>query len=136
MKHILAVVAAVGLLISFWPAGATVVVPPSPVHPVSVTMRTATKTDKQRVSSFYAVMADVLERDPSAAKTVGQFTDLHALSLDRAFKGTDLPGKYLGLDKAINDALTAAVGSADVPLTPDKHQALVQALKEVASAAR
>ena len=136
MKHLFALVALVGLVISFWPAGATVVVPPTPKSPVSHTLMNATVKDRQRVSAFYAAMGDVLERDPGAVKTVGQFTDLHAKSLDLAFKGTDLPGKYLGLDKAINDALTAAVGSADVPLTPEKSQALVQALKEVASAAR
>jgi hypothetical protein len=78
----------------------------------------------------------VVEREASVAPTVGGFRELHGRSLDRAFKGTDLPGKYPGLDVAINDLLVTAVGTDDVPLPPAKRQALVQALKGVANAAR
>ena len=135
MKHVFAAVALLGLIVSFWPA-LPAPAPAKPASPVAVTLANATPADRQRVSAFYSALADVLQRDPTSARTVGQFADLHARSLDRAFKGTDLPGKYPGLDKAINDATTAAVGAADVPLTPEKSAALVQALKEVASAAR
>jgi len=137
MKHVLALAVLVGLVFSFWPASAPVVVtPPKPKSPVAVCLQNATPADRSRVYSFYAALADVLKRNPSAASTVGKFTELHGKSLDNAFKGTDLPGKYMGLDKAINDVLTAAIGTADVALTPERSAALVQALGEVANAAR
>jgi hypothetical protein len=88
------------------------------------------------VAAFYSALADVVERDATTISTVGGFRELHAKSLDLAFKGTDLPGKYPGLDTAINAQLAEAVGTDDVPLPPAKRAALVQALKGVASAAR
>jgi len=134
-KHIFAVIALVGLVISFWPERLALPTPP-PKGPVGQTLLNATSTDKSRVSAYYSSLADVIERDPAAVKTVGQFGTLHGKSLDLAFKGTDLPGKYLGLDRAIDGVLTAAVGREDIPLTPEKVTLLVQALKEVANDAR
>ena len=137
MKHILAAVVAVALVWSFMPAkGPTpsVVVPPT--SPVTAALSPASRQDKARVAAFYSSLADVVERDATAISTVGVFRELHSKSLDLAFKGTDLPGKYPGLDLAINDQLVAAVGKDDVPLPPAKRSALVQALKGVASAAR
>ena len=136
MKHILAVVVAAGLVWAFLPTkGVTpVVVPPS--SPVTAALSPASRQDKARVAAFYSAMADVVERDAKLVPTVGSFRELHARSLDAAFKGTDLPGKYPGLDVAINDKLKAAVGTDDVPLPPAKHQSLVQALKDVATDAR
>lgn len=137
MKHILAIVAAVGLVLAFLPANQSprpVVV--TPQSGVSSAMQRATKQDRERVSAFYSALSDVVERDGGAINTVGEFRTLHAKSLDLAFKGTDLPGKYTGLDLAINDHLVAAVGTGDVPLQPARRSALVQALKDVANAAR
>lgn len=139
MKHVLAAVVAIALVWAFAPSR-TVVPPAPPIAPVqgqvAVALKDATKQDKARVSAFYFALADVSERDPSLVKTVGDFRALHAKSLDRAFAGTDLPGKYPGLDVAINDQLVAAVGKDDVPLPPAKQQSLIQALKGVANAAR
>lgn len=137
MKHLFALVAAVALVWAFMPQGGSVtpvVVPPK--SPVTAALSPATKQDKARVAAFYSALADVVEREPKVVPTVGEFTTLHAKSLDLAFKGTDLPGKYPGLDVAINDKLVAAVGTDDVPLPPAKLQALVQALKDVATDAR
>jgi hypothetical protein len=134
MKHIFAVVAALALAWSFYTPSQ--VTPPAPKNPVTAALSPASKQDKARVAAFYSAFADVMEREPEVSKTVGSFRELHARSLDRAFKGTDLPGKYPGLDVAINDLLVAAVGKDDVPLPPAKRQTLVQALKDVANAAR
>lgn len=147
MKHIFAIIAAVALVWAFLPAPNPLPEPqpapqptPTPVvvptSPVTAALLPATKQDKARVAAFYSAMADVVERDPKLVKTVGNFRELHARSLDAAFKGTDLPGKYPGLDLAINDRLKAAVGTDDVPLPPAKQQLLVQALKDVANDAR
>jgi len=134
MKHILAVLVAASLVWSFYTPSP--VTPPAPKSPVTQALSPATSQDKARVAGFYAALADVVERDDKTVSTVGVFRELHGRSLDLAFKGTDLPGKYPGLDVAINDLLVAAVGKDDVPLPPAKRQSLVQALKDVANAAR
>lgn len=138
MKHILAVIVGIALVWAFSPTKGTDTVPVvvAPKSPVTAALSPASRQDKARVAAFYSAMADVVERDKSVVPTVGDFRTLHARSLDLAFKGTDLPGKYPGLDVAINSLLVAAVGTDDVPLPPAKREALVQALKEVANGAR
>ena len=136
MKHIMAAVVAVALIWAFMPSKGTTPVVVAPTSPVTAALSPASRQDKARVAAFYSAMADVVEREPSLATTVGGFRELHARSLDRAFKGTDLPGKYPGLDLAIDGKLVAAVGKDDVPLPPAKRQSLIQALKDVATDAR
>jgi hypothetical protein len=136
MKHILAAIVAVALVWAFLPSKGTTPVVVSPTTPVTAALSPASRQDKARVAAFYSALADVVERDAKLTPTVGSFRELHARSLDAAFKGTDLPGKYPGLDVAINDRLVAVVGTNDVPLPPAKHQSLVQALKDVANDAR
>jgi hypothetical protein len=134
MKHILAVLVAASLVWSFYTPSP--VNPPAPPSPLTQALSPANKQDKARVAGYYSALADVVERDDKTVNTVGVFRDLHGKSLDLAFKGTDLPGKYPGLDTAINDLVVAAVGRDDVPLPPAKRQALVQALKDIANASR
>lgn len=136
MKHIMAAVVAVALIWAFYPAAGTTPVVVAPKSPVTAALSPASRQDKARVAAFYSALADVVERDQTVITTVGEFRELQARSLDLAFKGTDLPGKYPGLDVAINDQLVAAVGREDVPLPAAKRQSLVQALKDVANAAR
>lgn len=135
MKHILALAVAAALVWAFYPdQGVAPVV--TPASPVTAALSPASKQDKARVAAFYSALADVVERETSTAATVGDFRELHARSLDRAFKGTDLPGKYPGLDAAIDQKLVAVVGTDDVPLPPARRSALIQALKDVATDAR
>lgn len=136
VKHILAAVVAAALLWAFVPSKGTTPVVVSPTSPVTAALSPASRQDKARVAAFYSAMADVVEREQTLATTVGGFRELHSRSLDRAFKGTDLPGKYPGLDLAIDQKLAAAVGKDDVPLPPAKRQSLIQALKDVATDAR
>jgi hypothetical protein len=135
MKHILALVVAVALAWSF-SQGNIPTPAPKPISPVAQVLASAPKEDRARVAGFYSALADVVERDDKTVNTVGVFRELHGKSLDLAFKGTDLPGKYPGLDTAINDLVVASVGRDDVPLPPAKRQALVQALKDIANASR
>ena len=136
MKHIFALVAGLALVWAFFPQRGVTPVVVAPASPVTAALSPASRQDTARVAAFYSAMADVVERETSLATTVGGFRELHARSLDRAFKGTDLPGKYPGLDAAIDQKLAAAVGKDDVPLPPAKRQSLIQALKDVATDAR
>ena len=134
MKHLLALVVAVGLVVAFLPQVSDHV---DNATPVGAALRKASKADKARVSSFYDSLADVVSRS-QAITTMEGFRRVHAASLDEAFKGTDLPGKYSGLDVAIDDELVAAVGRENTGLDGEtgKRAALVKALQKVAADAR
>ncbi|NDC35719.1 MAG: hypothetical protein EBZ51_10180 [Synechococcaceae bacterium WB9_2_112] len=121
--------AAIGVV--FRPAAA-----PTQLPPVAVAMRPASKSDREMVYQFYRALADVVERDDKYVTTVGKFRDIHSASLDLAFEKTDLKGKYVGLDVAINDTLVNAIGLENVALAPEKRSALVKALRGIADAAR
>lgn len=138
MKHILAVIVGIALVWAFSPTKGTDTVPVvvAPKSPVTAALSPASRQDKARVAAFYSAMADVVERDKSVVPTVGDFRTLHARSLDLAFKGTDLPGKYRGLDVAINATLVDAIGTDNTGLSEEKRAALVAALQKVAADAR
>ena len=135
-KHLIALVSVVLLVVAFLPQPARPVVPVAPASQVTKCLKDATKQDKARVAAYYAALADVVARDASVITTTGLFRSVHANSLDLAFKGTDLPGKYPGLDVAIDEKLKAAIGLDNVGLVDDKRAALVAALKGVAEDAR
>lgn len=134
LKHVFAIVAAVLMVVAFIPPRTDV--PVDTPSKVTVVLKAASKEDKARVRAFYAAMADVVERDSGIITTVGKWRQANANALDLAFKGTDLPGKYVGLDAAIDQRLVDAIGKEDVALSADKRRALVVALKEISDAAR
>lgn len=135
-KHLLAVLAVGLLVVAFLPHSASPVAPVAPASPVAKCLKDASKQDKARVAAYYSALADVVKRDASVITTTGLFRSVHANSLDLAFKGTDLPGKYKGLDVAIDEKLKAAIGLENVGLVDEKRAALVAALEGVAEDAR
>lgn len=140
MKHALACLTLVGLLWAFMPEGKKPIAPPvvpAVSSPVAKALQSATKVDRSRVASYYDALADVVSRS-KAITTVEGFRRVHAASLDEAFKGTDLPGKYQGLDVAIEEQLVAAIGKDNTGLDGEtgKRAALVKALQKVAADAR
>lgn len=135
-KHVLAMVAAVLLVVAFIPDARKPVPQPQETSRVEDALRPASKLDRARVRAFYSAMADVVGRDTAVIKTVGVWRSVNANALDLAFKGTDLPGKYVGLDRAIDERLIVAIGKDDAALTDDKRKALVAALQEISDAAK
>ena len=135
-KHVLAIVAAALLVMAFLPDVRTPIHEPQETSRVKEVLRTANKLDRARVRAFYSAMADVVGRDTSVIKTVGVWRSVNANALDLAFKGTDLPGKYAGLDTAIDERLISAIGKEDASLTDDKRKSLVVALQEISDAAK
>jgi len=133
-KHVLAVVAAVALVVAFIPQ--KTVIAPVERGKIATILQSASKQDRARVRAYYAAMGDVIHRDTGVITTVGRWRQANANALDLAFKGTDLPGKYPGLDAAIEEVLIKAIGKDDVAMTADKKAALAAALGEVADAAR
>lgn len=142
MKHVLACLAIVCLIWAFTPesnkpAPSPAPNPPSVLSPVNRALSNASKVDRSRVTAFYDALADVVSRSATIT-TVEGFRRVHAASLDEAFKGTDLPGKYHGLDAAIDEQLVAAIGKDNTGLDGEtgKRAALVKALQKVAADAR
>lgn len=112
-------------------------IPASPpaAGPVADALRVATPRDRARVASLYRALADITARDAGQQiKTVGTWRAVHASALRLAAGGTDLPGKYKGLDVAVDTVLRDSLGSLeDVPLTSDVVRKLVDGCNRVVS---
>lgn len=126
-KHIPILVAAALVAFSFFPT-------PQPVAgPVATAMKSASSTDRRKVSAVYRALADVTARDAAQQiKTLGQWRAVHASALRLAAGGTNLVGKYKGLDLAVEEVLQASVGTLEnVPLNDELVGKLVAGCKEV-----
>jgi hypothetical protein len=120
--------------------------PAAPVAPVAPhatdaeivkLLATADGADKQRVFDVYTALSKVLARDlakpPARITTTEQWAEVQANTLQLAI---DQPGKYPGLDKAIESVFLAKLGTDDVlPGTPDTQAKLIDACDTIASSA-
>ena len=95
----------------------------------------ATDEDKARIVSVYEGMQYVLKRDNGKRiNTTDKFSDWQANTLQLA---VETPGKYPGLDKAIEAVFARLVGTDDVvSTTPDVQQKLIKACEIVAASAK
>lgn len=123
-----------------WPVGPTPVVTPDVVvvpadATVAKILASASAADRARVNSVYGGLATVLKRDGGKrVATTEQFAELQARTLTMAI---ETPGKYPGLDVAIEDCFKRAVGTTDVvSVTPELSAKLVDAAQSIANAAK
>lgn len=95
----------------------------------------ATDEDKARIVSVYEGMQYVLKRDNGKRiNTTDKFSDWQANTLQLA---VETPGKYPGLDKAIEAVFVRLVGTDDVvSATPEVQQKLIKACEIVAASAK
>ena len=110
-----------------------VVVPrPAASGPVATALQSASSTDRARVRAIYSALADVTQRDAGQRiANVATWRAIHSDALRLAVGGTDLVGKYPGLDKAVDAVLGEHVGLDNVPLTPEVAAALVKGCRAV-----
>jgi len=114
--------------------------PPTPDTPavvegaVTAALRSASSSDRKLVSSMYTSMADIIERDAATQQisTTGIWRRCHSSALRLAFGGTSLPGKYPGLDTAVEQVLSQSFTLDDVAMTPELRAAIAAACREVA----
>lgn len=119
-----------------WPTTASEEVNAVPADPtIAKILSGASAADKARVRSIYGAMAVVLKRDGGKlVSTTEQFSVWQANTLTNA---VDKPGKYEGLDAAIEARFKAAVGTMDVvSITPELSAKLVDAAQSIANAAK
>jgi hypothetical protein len=143
-------VAGVILLLSFvFPNGVTLPKPitPVPVDPQPVTpaadkdpkiveiLAVATPADKARIYGVYTAMATVTRRDAGRRlNTTEKWAEYQANTLQLAI---DTPGKYPGLDLAIEDVFARKLGTDDVlALTPEVVARIASAADIIAASAQ
>lgn len=106
---------------------------PAATGPVAAALTSASSTDRERVRAIYTALADVTTRDAgSRIATVAAWRAVHSDALRLAVGGTDLPGKYPGLDRAVEEVLAKHVSLDNTPITPEVAAKLVAGCKEVA----
>lgn len=139
MKNILTFAAVAFALYAFLPAR----VPPEPQpvaveKPVAVALRSASSDDRQMVAGIYDALADITERDAAASliSTTGMWRQCHSTALRLAAGGTSLPGKYPGLDAAVEQTLAKHLTLDNVAVTPEVRAKIVAGCREVATDAR
>jgi hypothetical protein len=141
MKNFVWLAAALLLLSFVYPNGPTLPVSPA-VTPVTgptdsallKILENATAEDKARINDVYAALKKVLTRDAGKrVATTEQWTDLHANTLQLAI---DTPGKYPGLDEAIETVFKTTVGTDDVlPSNEETRKKLVAACEIISNTA-
>ena len=107
------------------------------VYGISMALSGA-RADALEVAGLYQALADVLEDDGNSQEqltsTTGEFRSAHVRAGRLCFQ-QKLKGKYPGLPVQIDEHIAKAIGSLDVPLTPEFRAKLVTALREIAWAA-
>lgn len=114
----------------------TPVEPEGPTDPEIVQLLSkASAADRRRIVGVYSGLETVLKRDGGKLVTsTEKLSVLHANTLSNAI---DTPGKYPGLDEAIERVFLGAVGTDDVvPVTPEVLQKLVDACAVIANSAK
>jgi hypothetical protein len=100
--------------------------------PVATVLESAPSSDRARVASIYSSLADVVERDGGKLiPTTAVWRAIYADALRLAAGGTDLPGKYPGLDKAIEEVLAQHYPLDNLPIDPVLAQKIATACRAV-----
>ena len=121
------------------PAPAPAPAPPPVVVPVAndvvAALQSATAEDRRRIVGVYSAMEFVLRRDNGQRiKTTEQWADFQANTLQLAIES---PGKYPGLDVAIEKVFLDTVGTDDVlPTNPETRGKLIKACQIIAESAK
>lgn len=145
MKKLVWVAGLVLVVALLFPNGITLPKPQPTPAPVDVdvpvdaavvkALATATPEDKAHVAGIYDAMATVLKRDNGQRiKTTERWADYQANMLQLA---VTTPGKYEGLDVAIEGVFKTQLGTDDVIANnPETQQKLVKACEIIAASAR
>ena len=100
--------------------------------PVADALRNASPRDRARVASVYEALADITARDAGQQMTtLASWRAVHASALRLAAGGSDLPGKYPGLDRAVEDVFAKHFPADDVTLSKELVAKIVAGCKDV-----
>jgi hypothetical protein len=112
VKHIIVALAVAFAAMQFVPQR-----PAVEPGPVAVALKSASPTDRARIRSVYAALADLIRRDSGKLiATTAVWREVYSSALRLAAGGTDLPGKYPGLDKAVEEVLAKYYPLENMPI--------------------
>lgn len=130
LKHLAVAGALVFTVSQFYPKKSDGPRPADP--PVASALKSATSSDRAKVASIYKALADVTQRDQGRLITsTAVWRALHSDALRLAVGGTDLVGKYPGLDKAVEETLAQHFSLDNKPLDKAQVDAIVAGCKAV-----
>jgi len=113
---------------------ASLVSSPRPVAtgPVAVALKSASSTDRAKVASIYRALGDVMRRDSGRLiSTTALWRSVYVDALRLAAGGTDLVGKYPGLDTAVEETLGKYYTLEVKPIDEALTEKIVAACKDV-----
>jgi len=92
--------------------------PPRPAAPpVAAALESASSSDRAKVASIYKALGDITARDGGRLITsTSVWRAIHSDALRLAVGGTDLVGKYPGLDQAVEKVLAEHFSLDNAPL--------------------
>ena len=105
---------------------------PAATGPVAVALQSATSSDRAKLSSLYGALADLIARDSGRLiTTTAAWRAVYRDALQLAAGGTDLVGKYAGLDKAVEEVLAKHYTLDNLPIDKALAEKIATGLKEV-----
>ena len=105
---------------------------PADLKPVASALKSATSSDRAKVASIYRSLADITQRDQGRLiASTAVWRAIHSDALRLAVGGTDLVGKYAGLDKAVEEVLAQHFTLDNKPLDKAQVDAIVAGCKAV-----
>lgn len=93
---------------------------PAATGPVAVALQSASSSDRAKLASIYRALADVISRDKGQLiTTTAAWRSIYSDALRLAAGGTDLVGKYPGLDAAVEKVLAEHYPLENLPIDKD-----------------
>lgn len=93
---------------------------PAATGPVAVALQSASSSDRAKLASIYRALADVISRDKGQLiTTTAAWRSIYSDALRLAAGGTDLVGKYPGLDAAVEKVLAEYYPLENLPIDKD-----------------
>jgi hypothetical protein len=105
---------------------------PAASGPVAQALSSAPSTDRAAVAAIYRALGDVMARDQGRLiTTTAAWRAVYSDALRLAAGGTDLVGKYPGLDKAVEETLSKYYSLDTLPIDEELAGKIVAACKDV-----
>jgi hypothetical protein len=127
VKHLAVLAAAALVAFSFLPSPR-----PAATGPVATALQSASSSDRAKVSAIYSALAELIARDSGQLiTTTAAWRAIYSDALRLAVGGTDLVGKYPGLDQAVEQVLAQHYPKDDLPIDAAMAGKIAAGCKEV-----
>lgn len=105
---------------------------PAATGPVATALQSASSSDRAKLASIYRALADVVARDSGRLiTTTSAWRSVYRDALQLAAGGTDLVGKYPGLDVAVEKVLAEHYPLENLPMDKDMAAKIAAGMKAV-----